>query len=152
MALFLCTPLFAQEIKLDLQKIDPDLARQIIAAQQKADKQVEVTPAKVQEWAEIGKAVGSVVKDTAKTLNVESNSFAQSPLGRTIVWLVVYNYIGKGWIKAGLFFFLFLMLLMITLYVWFTKREFENKEDYAVAMLIGTAASLVVFVISVLII
>lgn len=94
----------AQQVTVDLKKIDSTLAGQILEAQKKADIAAPTAIAdQAKQWADIGTAVGTGIAATAKSLSVEINDFVKTPVGKWAFFFLFWYIIGhKIWtILAG---------------------------------------------------
>lgn len=140
--------LWAQDTRVvvDLKDLDPQTATKIIEAQRASeqvitDKNVE----NVKKWSELGKAIGEVIKETAHTINVESNDFAKSDLGRIIFWFILYEYVGKGWIKAGIMLFLFIGSFCVFMHSMLSEKANRLAHNEQEAYQIISIASTFIF-------
>ena len=111
---------------VDLSKLSIDKQQQIlqIAGQQTT----EITPENVVKWVEIGKSIGVAIGSTAKELGVEANTFAQTPLGKFALFLILWKFFGQDLLLLALMLaFLFLILRIgITFY---NARYIYTYED-----------------------
>ena len=95
----------AQQVLVDLDKIDPRIVKQIVEAKQelakhelaKKEKKVEtiVTVDRAKEWANIGENVAKAIAATAKALSLEVNDFVKTPVGKWTLFFVFWYIIGK---------------------------------------------------------
>lgn len=107
------SPVFAQTVTVDLGKLDSETAKEILEQTKNKTSSSKEIKENVKDYAEIAQVIGSVLKDSAHTLNIESNDFAKSELGRQIIFLIIYNYVGKGWLKVFITFTVFLISLVV---------------------------------------
>ena len=103
LCLFIMSKAQAQEITVDLKKIDPNLAAKILDAQKKSsDPKPAFTPDEAQKWSEIGESVAKAIAATAKGLSIEVNDFINTPVGKWSLFFVFWYLIGyKLWIIVG---------------------------------------------------
>jgi hypothetical protein len=90
--ILLSIPVFAQSV--DLSQLPADKQQQILQIAQQSNQQA-VTPENVSKWAEVGIGVGKAISSTAKELGVEANVFAQTPLGKLALALVIWYFVGQ---------------------------------------------------------
>ena len=96
----------AQQISIDLGKLDSNLAAKVIEAQQnieKAKAKVAVpTVSQAKEWADVGKNLAEAVGATAKTLSIEVNDFVKTPVGWWAFAFIFWYFLGaKIWSIFG---------------------------------------------------
>lgn len=98
----------AQQINIDLSKIDSNLAAKIIEAQQQIQKAKEkaevpkVTVSQAKEWADVGKNLAEAVGATAKALSIEVNDFVKTPVGWWAFAFIFWYFLGaKLWAIFG---------------------------------------------------
>ncbi len=122
--LILCmsSMVFAQQKTIDLSKIDPELAKQILAAEQDTTTTIQ----KAAEYVNLGKQVALVIKDCAKELSISVNDFVKTPVGKGVSFLIIWNYFGKDAIEHIGGFFLLIFVQLVTIIVHF--RYFGVKK------------------------
>ncbi len=98
----------AQQVNIDLSKIDSNLAAKIIEAQQQIQKAKEkaevpkVTVSQAKEWADVGKNLAEAVGATAKALSIEVNDFVKTPVGWWAFAFIFWYFLGaKLWAIFG---------------------------------------------------
>jgi len=105
------------KIEVDLSKVSPTAAQEIIRLQKSESEGASVIQAlndetTVNKYSAIGKAIASTLKDVLQTINSETNSFAKTPVGITAVSLLIYEIAGKDIIRG-----IILMMLVLSLYI-----------------------------------
>lgn len=92
----------AQEMTIDLGKMNPQLAQQVLADAKKQREEAEKTPEKplvtaseARQWAEVGEQIASGVAATAKALSVEANEFIKTPVGKLTFFLIAWHFVGE---------------------------------------------------------
>lgn len=79
----------------------------------------------VSAWAEIGTNVGQAMVAAAKELGVAATSFAETPLGKITVAIVVFNLIGSSLAKIVIAF----TCLAIGIGIFFVARKMAQKRE-----------------------
>ena len=116
-------------------------------------------------WGELGANMGKAVVGAAREVGVAANEFAQTPLGKVVVFLTIYKIAGND--LLGVLFGSITLLVGTILAIWVAKtkafytREYEVKpvlwglwnrkvitkvtidNDWASAKMLGAAAILV---------
>lgn len=72
------------------------------------------------EWVDVGEKLGRGLASTARELGVEANSFAQTPVGKVAIFLLVWNFFGTD--LAALAVSAFGVLIMLPLLMIFMYR------------------------------
>lgn len=91
----------ALQTNVDLDKMDPSLAAEVLKSQRKEENPV-VTVQKAKEWAGIGEDVAKAIGATAKGLSMEVNEFMKTPVGKWTFVLIFWYVLGhKLWMIAG---------------------------------------------------
>jgi len=132
---------FATSISIDLDKVTGDEAAMILNAKKKIDNPTENLPQPdvVEKYAKMGSEIGAALKEVCKTLSVEANEFVKTPVGMTVVGLIVYRYFGKDVIKLILMFIFCTTATIfntISLWWWISKKRVvtdisEKVKKYA---------------------
>jgi len=98
----------AQQITIDLGKLDSKLAARVIEAQQnikKAEEKIavpKVTVSQAKEWADVGQNLATAVGATAKALSVEVNDFVKTPVGWWAFAFIFWYFLGANiWAIVG---------------------------------------------------
>lgn len=69
------------------------------------------TAKKAQEWVDIGNGIGTGLAATADKLGIAVNRFAESPVGKMAIFLIIWNYMGSTLIHLVGAMFCFTLLL-----------------------------------------
>lgn len=72
------------------------------------------TADKVKEYAEVGEMIGKAMSSTAKEMNVAANEFAQTPVGKVCMFLIVWKLFAREilhFVVGGCF-------LVVGLFLW----------------------------------
>jgi hypothetical protein len=110
-SLLVATSAFAQQVNIDLGKIDSNTAAKILEAKKYYEAQAEkekvekekakepaVTADNVAKWAEVGKQLSAGVAETARGLSIEVNEFAKTPVGMATFFIIAWKFFGaKVW-------------------------------------------------------
>lgn len=109
--LMFSTGAFAEtRVNVDLEKLSPEARNAVINAQKSASA---AAPAVNREnlalFKDYGKTIAETFAEVCKTLNVEVNNFANTPVGKLTMWLIVYKVVGKD-----------LLHIALTLGLWFS--------------------------------
>lgn len=93
----------ALQTNVDLDKMDPALAAQVLESQRKKEEgKPAVTIQNAKEWAGIGEDVAKAIGATAKALSMEVNEFMKTPVGKWTFILIFWYVLGhKLWMIAG---------------------------------------------------
>jgi hypothetical protein len=128
LALILCitSMAFAQQKTIDLSKIDPQLAAQILAAEHDTTTTIQ----KATKYVNLGKQVAIVIKDCAAELSVSVNDFVKTPVGKGVSFLIIWNYFGKDAIEHIGGFFLLIFIQLFTFIVHFRYFGIKKLKIY----------------------
>lgn len=121
----------------DAQKAQLALEAAQMAEQNNATPQPLVEDREVQKWTEVGAGIGQALAGTARELGVEVNNFANTPVGKLSVFLIVWHFFGTTFLQV--FGGLLLLSISIPIWIWsFRKnvvkgqlneeREYENDK------------------------
>lgn len=121
------------KVSVDLKDLDNDTRNTIInklkevenKQNQLAQTQVETSIDNAKKFAEYGKSVAIAIQEVCKVLNVEVNAFVKTPVGNTVMWLIIYHVIGKDLLKIVLSFFIW---FLITIILSFTLSRFHLPQ------------------------
>ncbi len=102
-----------------------------LTEQQKAKFQ-GASPKDVRDWVGLGKEIGMAVNESLSAITVQSNNFAQTPVGKLTVAVVIFKVIGDpaihllvGTVEA---------LVLIPLWIWsyrkFLPRRVVKSQEY----------------------
>jgi len=121
-----------QEMRLDLSKLPPDVAAQVLKAEQdrKGGVQLPSTVEQAEQYAKIGEHVASAVAATAKGLSIEVNEFVKTPVGWWTFIFVFWYFLGaKLWhIIGGILFW-----IASTIMIWKSLKTFHMQRKVLVA-------------------
>jgi len=89
----------AQEVTIDLTKLSPQEAAQVVAAK-KTEQKTTVVPEvpseeKVEKWVTIGERIGQAIAGACRELSVEVNDFITTPAGKLTVFLIAWQVVGE---------------------------------------------------------
>lgn len=122
MMLMFCTIGFAQQVTVDLSKLGPDARNAVIETNKKANEPAEsVNTAK--EWAGVAQGIGESVKELCKSLNVEVNSFIQTPAGKLLVFVLLWKLLFANLIAS-------LMFILVAIACVISWKHFHWNQDY----------------------
>lgn len=109
---------------IDLEKIDPEVAAQVLKELQKQKSSTPSVPTVTQakEWASVGEDVAKAVAATAKALSMEVNDFIRTPVGRWVFLIMLWQFIGKT--IFGIFLGLGVWAILATI-IWNSFRTFH---------------------------
>lgn len=96
-----------------------------LAIQQKLQQQPITN--KVSEWTEIGKAVGVAVKETASVLNVEVNNFAQTPVGKLTIFLIIWKLMSTPILGLAICSIVFFICISSIKRIWYSKYKYQYE-------------------------
>ena len=122
-SMIFCSMLYAQQVTVDLQKLEPNVRNAIIDANKEQSKVGD--PESWKKWAEVGKSIGLAIGETAKQLNVEVNSFIKTPAGIITVALISYKIAGHDILRIILGIPLW---CVITFIVGYSFLYFHGRE------------------------
>jgi len=118
-----------QSNSVDPSKLSVELQKRIIEEQN--NKKMEEEKPKVlqqsEEWANIAKGLGSSVKELCIALNVELNSFIQTPAGKMLVFILIWKLFGAT--IVGLFLIMILLIITGISFRYFHTRKFRKLDD-----------------------
>lgn len=109
-SILITTTVFAQTVSVDLNKIDPELAKQIIVEK----SNTMPAPRKMLEWAQMGEGIAKALGAACKELSIEVNEFSKTPVGELTTFVIVWKMIGKDFINI----FIGIGLLIVSLTFW----------------------------------
>ncbi len=94
----------AQEMRIDLGKLPPEVAASLLKAEQdrKGGVQLPTTIDQAEQYARVGEQVAKAVSATAKGLSIEVNEFVKTPVGWWTFIFVFWYFLGaKLWHIVG---------------------------------------------------
>jgi len=130
----------AQEMKIDLGKLPPEVAAQLLKAEQdrKASEKekgtvplaVPTTVEQAAEYAKFGDQIAKGVAATAKGLSIEANEFVKTPVGWWTFIFIFWYFLGaKLWhIVGGILFW-----IASTAMIWKSLRTFHMPRKVLVS-------------------
>jgi hypothetical protein len=90
----------AQEMKVDLGKLPPAVAAELLTAQQAITKRTETTVVptvdQAKQWSDIGTNLATAVGATAHALSMEANDFVKTPVGWWAFAFIFWYFLGHG--------------------------------------------------------
>ena len=132
-ALMFATGAFAEtRVAVDLEKLSPEARNAVINAQKAS---AETAPAVNKEnlalFKEYGKAIAETFAEVCKTLNVEVNNFANTPVGKLTMWLIVYKVVGKDILHIALtlgLWFAVTIVCAIYVYIFHMPKKLVKRD------------------------
>jgi hypothetical protein len=85
------TPSVGEQLQAELAKMNDVEKAQALATLKDGPS---ASAAKAREWIDIGNGIGTGLATTAGKLGVEVNKFAQTPVGKMAMFLILWNYLG----------------------------------------------------------
>ena len=113
---------FAQITTVDLSKIDPEVAAQVLREIQKTREPEKplVTASEAKEWAEVGAQIASGIAATAKGLSLEANEFIKTPVGKLTFFLIAWHFFGAQlWSIVG---GIIIWVVLSTIILWSFRK------------------------------
>ena len=91
---------FAQNQQNPSAELNQEIAQMNDAQKAEALAQIRAgrspTAEAARDWVDIGNALGEGIAATAEKLGMVANDFAESPLGKLAIILIVWNYMGES--------------------------------------------------------
>lgn len=115
----------AQEMKVDLSKLPPEVSAKILESQQPT-----VSVSRAKEWADVGENLARAVGATARVLSIEANEFVKTPVGWWAFAFIFWYFLGaKIWsIVGGL-----LMWCVLGSMIWRSFSIFHRPRQVLVS-------------------
>lgn len=112
--------------------LTPDQVAALQKAQSPEQKQniSEVVRKEASEWGELGANMGKAMVAAAKEVGVASNEFAQTPLGKITVAIVVYKLIGQDVLGAVVGSFIIILGICFSIFFFKSKTLFAREVKY----------------------
>jgi hypothetical protein len=131
--LMFSTIAFAEtRVNVDLEKLPPDARNAVINAQKEATQNLpSVNKENLALFKDYGKAIAETFAEVCKTLNVEVNNFANTPVGKLTMWLIVYKVVGKDIIHIVLTIGLWLAVTIVCAtyaYIFHMPKKFVKRD------------------------
>ncbi len=93
-------PAFAQNQQNPSAELNAEIAQMNDAQKAEALAQIRAgrssTAEAAKDWVDIGNALGEGLAATAEKLGIVANDFANSPLGKLAIVLILWNYMGES--------------------------------------------------------
>jgi hypothetical protein len=90
--------------------------------QQKADLNLS----KTQSWVGMGREIGEAVNSSMAAITTQSNNFAQTPVGKLTVFIVIWKVIGDEAIHVGGG--LIELLIFVPVWIWSYRRTCMTRK------------------------
>jgi len=116
------------EINLQIAKMKADKAKGIVEGVPAANIS-ETVRTEAAAWGEMGTNMGRAVVGAAKEIGVAANEFAETPLGKVTVGVVVYKLIGQEILGVVVGCSILLFVYMLAGYLLFRAR-FASRVEY----------------------
>jgi len=116
-------------VSIDLNKLSPDVQAAI-----QSQKEMDAVTNKIEtygKWAGMGKEVGIAVKDGLTAVKDVTLEIADSKLGHTVIWLVVWKVAGIDFARIVLSFIIVIVatfLIAKSYFRLFRTRQLVSKE------------------------
>ncbi len=114
-------------VTIDLNKLSPELAAQVMEAKKASESTVPKIPdeEKVEQWVNIGEKIGQAIAGACKELSVGVNEFIATPAGKITVLMIAWKVVGDDlWSIIGGT----LAWFVITLIILWSYRHFHMNE------------------------
>ena len=111
----------------DAQKVQ--ILSQITQMKNQNGLTVTSTPEQVQEWVDVGTAVGKGLASAAKELDMALDEFSKSDIGKLAVLLIIWKVIGSSIVHI-VFGILWFMVAIPTWIYFFKRLVMCRKETY----------------------
>jgi hypothetical protein len=109
------------KVYVDLEKLDMNSRNAVINAQKAADDASKIiSKENAAVFSQYGKAIADTFAEICKTLNVEVNSFANTPVGQLTMWLIVYKVIGQDILHVVYIFGLWFLMTLCCFWYGYT--------------------------------
>ena len=111
---------------------------QLNAEQMKSSKSVDMA----KEYVELGEMIGKALGSTAREMNVAVNDFAQTPVGKLSMVLIIWKVIGR----EGLHYLVGSLIMIIGLWMWvyyFRRLCFIQSIEYGTGWWIFRAKKII---------
>jgi hypothetical protein len=110
------------------------IPKEMLTEQQKTNLEQKDLQTRIEtygSWIGIGKEIGMAVDSSLNSLTTRASEFANTKLGGTILWLVIYKVVGVKFIQLviGIPLFLFLLIMWVLSFkTCFSKRVLSEKS------------------------
>lgn len=120
------------KVTVDLEKLDMQARNAVINAQKEAAQQLpSVNKENLVLFKEYGKTIAETFAEVCRTLNVEVNNFANTPVGQLTMWLIIYKVVGKDLLHIALTIGLWLSVTIVCgiyAYVFHMPKKFVKRD------------------------
>lgn len=114
-------------VTIDLTKLSPQTRNEILNIKSRSVVEKVSSPELTKDWINVGKEIGNAVNEMVKALNTNINEFAQTPVGRTAMFLLVYKLIGKEIISKSIC--LIIYGIVVILVIWSFRKFHLNERN-----------------------
>lgn len=90
----------------------------LLTSDQKAFVSQKTTQASVSGWVGIGKEVGDAVNSSMAAITTQTNNFANTPVGKYVLWIVTYTVLKNLIIAIALVSTMFFNVLLFSSICW----------------------------------
>lgn len=119
--------IYAQtKVAVDLEKLSTTARNEILNNRKKMPSKNDLDA-----YTEYAQKIGTAVKELCKTLNVEVNEFAKTPVGKLTVALLIWHIAGddiKGLIGGPLIFIIINLIIGISFIHFHTSKRIKDKD------------------------
>lgn len=118
-------------VTIDLNKLPPDVQAAI-----KSQQEMDAVTQKIEtygKWAGMGKEVGVAVKDGLTAVKDVALDIADSKVGHTVIWLIVWKVAGKDFAQIGIGLLIAIIgtfLIAKSYFRLFSTRQLVSKEGF----------------------
>lgn len=132
--LMFSTGAFAEtRVTVDLEKLTPEAQNAVLKAQkQSVEAAAVVSKDNLNLFKDYGKSIAETFAEVCKTLNIEVNKFADTPVGKLTMWLIVYKVVGKDLIHIFLTICMWISVTLVCLayaYIFHMPKKVVQKDD-----------------------
>lgn len=118
--LFTIGTVHADELSVSSKLTSEQKAKLQLEAAQMENAESTTTVSTAKQWVDIGTAIGSGLASTAKELGVAANDFANTPVGKISMLLIVWHFFGSE--AVHILFGAFWLLIMLPTWLWVYRR------------------------------
>lgn len=113
-----------------LSQAQVDQLKTQVREMEKPPSTSKVIRSEAAEWGELGANMGRAMISAAREVGVAANEFANTPLGKVTVALVVYKMVGKQILEVITGAFILLVGTSLSLWFLLSRRWEEVKYEY----------------------
>ena len=124
----------------------------LLTPDQKAFVSQKTTQASVSGWVGIGKEVGDAVNSSMSAITTQTNNFANTPVGKYVLWIVTYTVLKNLIIAIALvstMFFFSAVFVGATYYISYREADSDVREGWNIAYVVLGIINLLVIVFSI---